>query len=59
MFILSGFEHSIANMFYFSLADMWTPSAWLAELAVALGYVVGSLIIPICVKAVTALSKEK
>ena len=42
IFILSGFEHSIANMFYFSLAGMWTPKSLLYLLLMLLGNGLGA-----------------
>ena len=49
VFILSGFEHSIANMYYFTLAG-WDKKAFIYLLIMILGNLVGSLIIPICNK---------
>ncbi|MDO4570587.1 MAG: formate/nitrite transporter family protein [Planctomycetia bacterium] len=45
IFILSGFEHCIANMFYFWLAE--APSRWIVPLLVmTLGNSVGGVLIP-------------
>jgi len=46
VFILAGFEHSIADMFYFSLAGLFTPRAALFILLVVLGNSLGGLFIP-------------
>lgn len=46
-FILSGFEHCIADMFYFSLAGLWTPDAFVRIILITLGNSVGGLLIPI------------
>ena len=46
VFILSGFEHCIANMYYFSLAGVWKePPAWTAMLVMVLGNSVGSIFV--------------
>ena len=46
VFILSGFEHSIANMFYFSLADAWTAKTFGYLLLMSLGNAIGGIFIP-------------
>ena len=45
IFILSGLEHSIANMFYISLADAWGWDALRITLIALVGNAVGSWII--------------
>ena len=45
IFILSGLEHSIANMFYISLADAWSWNALRITLIALVGNGVGSWII--------------
>ena len=50
-FILSGFEHCVANMFYFSLADAWTVKSFGYLLVMTLGNAVGGMLIPLCRKA--------
>lgn len=47
IFLLSGFEHSIANMFYFTVADVWTLSTIAPLLVVTLGNAAGGLLIPV------------
>ncbi len=42
IFILSGFEHSIANMFYFEIADAYSLKALLYILVMAAGNGVGA-----------------
>lgn len=44
IFILSGFEHSIANMCYFTLANAWEPRTFLLIGVMLLGNAVGSWI---------------
>ena len=51
VFILSGFEHVIANMFYFSLADSWSLHCLASILVMTLGNSVGGMIIPLYLKA--------
>ncbi len=46
VFILSGFEHVIANMFYFSLADAWSSRAAVATVIVTIGNSIGGMLIP-------------
>lgn len=47
VFILSGFEHCIANMYYISLAKLWSLKAVLSILIMILGNSVGSIFIAI------------
>ena len=48
VFVLSGFEHSIADMFYFSLAGtIFRPESLLFLLLVVLGNSVGGMFIPL------------
>lgn len=47
VFILSGFEHCIANMYYISLAKLWSLKAVLSMLIMILGNSVGSIFITI------------
>ena len=46
VFILSGYEHSIADMFYFSVAGNFTPQALLFLLLVIIGNSIGGLLLP-------------
>lgn len=43
VFILSGFEHCIADMYYFSLAQMWSGHTFLAILAITAGNTIGGM----------------
>ena len=45
-FILSGYEHSIANMFYFSAAGIVSANAFGYLMMIVLGNSIGALIIP-------------
>lgn len=46
VFIISGFEHCIANMFYISIADMWSLKAILYVLIMVVGNSIGGILIP-------------
>lgn len=46
LFLLAGFEHSIANMYYFSLAGAWSMDAAISLVVISLGNAVGGLLIP-------------
>ncbi|MGB4093397.1 MAG: formate/nitrite transporter family protein [Ruminococcus flavefaciens] len=46
VFILSGFEHCIANMFYFSLAEAWTARSFGYLIIMSLGNALGGIFIP-------------
>lgn len=45
IFILAGFEHCVANMFYFSVANMWSWKTILYVFIMVLGNSVGSIIL--------------
>lgn len=46
VFILSGFEHSIAGMYYFSAAGMWSLKALSCIALMTAGNAVGGMLIP-------------
>lgn len=50
-FILAGFEHSIADMFYFSLGTVFSKEAVLFVFLVVLGNALGAVILPLLIKA--------
>lgn len=50
VFILSGYEHSIADMFYFSFANVWGGKALLYINVIALGNLAGGCILPLAAK---------
>ena len=50
IFILSGFEHCIANMYYFSAAGVWDTHTLLYVLLMTLGNSLGSWVIPLADK---------
>ena len=45
-FILCGFEHCIADMFYFSIAGVWSVDALLIILVITVGNSIGGMLIP-------------
>lgn len=53
VFILSGFEHCVANMFYFSVAGMWNGDSALSMLIMTLGNSAGGIFIPLLRKGFT------
>ena len=50
VFVMVGFEHCVANMFYFSVAGVWNGQALLAILIMTVGNAAGGLIFPLCRK---------
>ena len=46
VFIISSYEHCIANMFYISIADAWSIKSFLYMLLMILGNSIGGLLIP-------------
>ncbi len=51
VFILSGYEHCIANMFYYTVAEVWSVKAVVYLLIMTLGNAVGGMVIPLAKKA--------
>ncbi len=47
VFILSGFEHVVANMYYFTMAKTWSFHTIIALLVMTAGNSVGGIIIPV------------
>ena len=58
VFILAGFEHSIADMFYFGASGIADGKIALFELAAVLGNSIGSAILPL-LGVLGALAKKK
>ena len=56
VFILAGFEHCVANMFYFSVANIWSLRTVLYLLVMTAGNAVGGMI-PEMVRRVSASQK--
>lgn len=51
VFILSGYEHCVANMFYFTVARSWSPKAFGYLIVMTLGNSVGGMAIPLARKS--------
>ncbi len=52
VFILCGFEHCIANMYYFSVANIWNLNILLYLLIMILGNSLGGMLVPLCNKVI-------
>ena len=52
VFILCGFEHCIANMYYFSVSSTWSLNTLLYVLVMILGNSLGGILIPLCNKVI-------
>ena len=50
VFILSGYEHSIADMFYFTMGNTWNAKAFLYILVISAGNLAGGNLIPLAKK---------
>ena len=50
VFVLCGFEHSVADMFYISFCNMWSCKAVLFLLFVTIGNILGGIIVPLIKK---------
>ena len=58
VFILCGFEHCIADMFYIQMARMWNSQTIIALIVITLGNVVGGILIPTMRNINTKLKSE-
>lgn len=47
VFIICGFEHCVANMFYFSVAGVWSAKTFGYLIVMTLGNAVGGVIFPV------------
>ena len=52
VFILCGFEHCVANMYYFSVSSSWCLNDFLYLLIMILGNSLGGMLIPLCDKII-------
>ena len=50
VFIISGFEHCIANMYYFSVAGVWSWKVMALVLLMTLGNSLGGMLLPVADK---------
>lgn len=58
VFVLAGFEHCVADMFYVSFANMWSGRAILCIVMITLGNCVGGLLIPSVQKLIQYLKTK-
>ena len=58
VFILCGFEHCIANMFYFTLANMWSLNTVCFLVIMILGNSIGGVFFPLTDKLIKGLDKK-
>ncbi len=47
VFILCGYEHCVADMFYFTVAGVWSVDTFLRLLVITLGNAVGGVLFPL------------
>ncbi len=59
VFILSGFEHCVANMFYFTAGNAWNPTSALYMLIMTLGNSAGGILIPLVRKGFVKAAANK
>ena len=59
VFILSGYEHCIANMFYFTVAKVWSLNTVVYLLVMTLGNAVGGMFIPFVRKGFVQTEEKK
>lgn len=52
VFILSGYEHCVADMFYISAAGMWSADMFVRLLVITAGNAVGGVIFPVVRKLI-------
>ena len=57
VFVLCGFEHCVANMFYFTVGRAWSGQAVLYLLIMTAGNAVGGVSLPLLRRAVKRLSR--
>ncbi|MFI3174001.1 MAG: formate/nitrite transporter family protein [Bacillota bacterium] len=50
VFILSGYEQVVANMFYFSLVAVWDFNTWIHVIVMTIGNSLGGMFIPFYLK---------
>lgn len=58
VFVLAGFEHCVADMFYISFANMWSGRAILCIVVITFGNCVGGLLIPAVQKLIDYLKNK-
>lgn len=58
-FILSGYEHSVADIAYFMISRIITLQSFLFIIIVIVGNAIGGLLIPVCTKFINYLNNTK
>lgn len=58
VFILCGFEHCIADMFYIQMARMWNSQTIIALIVITMGNILGGILIPTMRNINTKLKSE-
>lgn len=58
VFVFSGMEHCVANMFYFTAGGAWSPHALLWVLIMTAGNTAGGVLFPLCGKLKEKLEKR-
>lgn len=58
-FILAGFEHSIADMFYFACGNLVSLDAFIFLVVVIIGNAVGGMLLPLLQKGIKALAPKQ
>jgi len=59
VFILCGFEHCVANMYYFTIADMWSLKTFGYLGIMILGNSIGGVFFPLSDKLLNIFNKNK
>lgn len=58
VFVLAGFEHCVADMFYFTFAGAWTAQMLLRLIIITAGNIVGGLLFPCIFAVVKKINKN-
>ena len=59
VFILSGFEHSIANMYYFTVGNAWNLKGFSYMGIMIIGNLIGGVLFPLSFKLIRKLEEKK
>ena len=59
VFVICGFEHCVANMYYFTIGNAWSWNAALYMLVMTLGNAVGGVFIPLLRKIINDKPKAQ
>jgi formate/nitrite transporter FocA (FNT family) len=58
VFILCGFEHCVANMYYFSVGSVWSGRTLLYLVVMTLGNAIGGVVFPLLRRWLSKTSKD-